>query len=267
MSATAPILMVRAALLLPFLALTLAAQGRPVGTGHSSSSPSARMGSGKTGPAASRNANAGRPADLPPRASNNLLNQPAMVRWTNGTSAPNPAFWQQRDLFVEIRTMARQGFIPVVPVDVNTSMVSDFSYFPSGWKGYAFAVPAKENLHVRLHQDHEGWFRLVMCDRWGQMRPGMLQNLHPTGNPEVTFNNLGDQPQVVYVIVDDPGWMSSQSDPFVLKVDRSWEPAKKPMGGIPSVLGVWAVRQPKPAEPEPAAKPEPAAVPAAPAKS
>ena len=107
---------------------------------------------------------------------------------------------------------------------------------------------------MRLHHPNEGWFRLVMVDRWGQLREGMLQNLIPTGNPEVSYTNPREAPNTVYVIVDDPGWMSSTGNPFTLNVDRSWDPAKAGAPALPPVHGVFAQVK---AEPPRAEKPSP----------
>lgn len=212
-------------------------------------------------PAARAQGGVARPAHLPPPATNMIMMPQALPR---AMGLPAAAFWEQRDMLGAIRNSARQGYIPTVPVDAATPAVTDFTYFPAGWKAYAFAVPQGERLHVRLHHAKEGWFRLVMVNRWGSMTMGMLQNRIPTGNPEVSYKNLYKSPQVVYVIVDDPGWMSSKTDPFTLKVERSWDPAKVPMPNIPTVLGVFATKQLPPdveerADVPPAPVPAPAA--------
>ncbi|HLO66291.1 MAG TPA: hypothetical protein VK188_04690 [Holophaga sp.] len=180
---------------------------------------------------------------------------------------PDGEFWRKRDIMAEIQHMARKGFIPVTPCKDLTE-ITGVSIFPAGWRAYGFTVPAGESIHVRLHHTNEGWFRLSMVDRWGQLREGMLQNLIPTGNPEVTYKNPNDMPNTVYVIVDDPSWMSSRANPFILKVDRSWDPAKLKAPEMPQVMGLWASvdlgvvpnPQAKPAD-KPAEKPAEAAVP------
>jgi len=160
---------------------------------------------------------------------------------------PEEGFWRSRDLFAQMRIMARRGFLEVTPVGEEVGQVVGSSWFPSGWRAYGFAVPPKEKLHVRLHHGNEGWFRLVMVNKWGQVTEGMLQNLIPTGNPEVTFKNPGNDARTVYVIVDDPGWMSSKENPFTLTVERSWDPGKVKLPQVPQVVGIWASR--KPADP------------------
>ena len=183
-----------------------------------------------------------RPANVPAPLTNRVLSPRALPR---SLAAPGPAFWPTRDLMLEIQYLSRRGFIPVTPA-LDALSITGACYFPAGWRAYGFVVPGKEKLHVRLRHPNEGWFRLVMVDRWGQLREGMLQNLIPTGNPEVTYTNPGGMPNSVYVIVDDPGWMSSQSNPFTLTVDRSWDPAKAKGAVLPPVHGIWAEAKPAP---------------------
>jgi hypothetical protein len=192
-----------------------------------------------------------RPRNLPPPTTQQILKPQATPRLVD---MPENRYWRSRDLFAEIRVMARRGFIAVTQIPETVANLEDFSWFPSGWRAYGFAVPPKEHLKVRLHHPNEGWFRLVMVNKWGQTGAGMLQNLIPTGNPEVTYNNPTDGPQAVYVIVDDPGWMSSKEKPFTLDIKRSWDPAVKAVPPVPAVLGIWA--QPIAAAPAPSATPE-----------
>ena len=156
------------------------------------------------------------------------------------TVLPNLAFWQQRDIFAEIQWMSRQGFIPVIAVDETVNELSGVADFPSGFKAYGFRVPAKGKLEVRLHHVNEGWFRVAMVNKWGDLGPGMLKNLIPTGNPEVRYTNPSKEAQAVYVIVDDPGWMSSTAYPYTLSVQRSWEPGQAETQGVKLVEGIWA---------------------------
>ncbi|GLH72319.1 hypothetical protein GETHLI_08210 [Geothrix limicola] len=145
--------------------------------------------------------------------------------------------------------MARRGSVAVHPVSDTIDEFTGVSEMPAGWKAYGFGVPPGEKIHIRLHHPNEGWFRLVMLNRWGQIEKGMLQNLIPTGNPEVSYTNFSDKPRAVYVIVDDPGWMSCQATPFSIKVTRSWDPSKKGVG-TPVANGIWAQKQEAP-QPEP----------------
>ncbi|WP_306601882.1 hypothetical protein [Geothrix sp. 21YS21S-2] len=199
-----------------------------------------------------------RPRTLPPPSSSQVLIPRATPRvrlW------PETSYWQTRDIMGEIQHMARRGFIPVTAGGEAEEIVGS-SYFPAGWRAYAFVVPGKQKLHVRLHHSNEGWFRLAMVDRWGQLREGMLQNLIPTGNPEVSYTNPVDLANTVYVIVDDPGWMATKENPFTLKVDRSWDPKATPAPALPAVMGIWAqakleVKEPTPADTEAAKAPAP----------
>jgi hypothetical protein len=166
---------------------------------------------------------------------------------------PDSAFWRTRDLFKEIQWMSRQGFIPVSAAGDATEL-SGSCFFPAGWRAYSFVVPAKEKLNVRLHHSNEGWFRLVMVDRWGQLREGMLQNVIHIATPEVSFISPLATATTVYVIVDDPGWMSTSKNPFTLTVTRSWDPAKTPVPALQPVTGIWAqveIKDVKPGEEKP----------------
>jgi len=171
---------------------------------------------------------------------------------------PTPDVWKQRDIMAEIQSMARRGFIAVHPVGEDAKEFTGVSDFPAGWTAYGFRVPPGESIHVRLTHSNEGWFRLAMVNKWGSLEQGMLQNLIPTGNPEVKYTNPAKETRSVYVIVDDPGWMSSKTNPFTMKVDRSWDPAKKKADDAPIVTGIWAQKKEE-------AKPDPAATKEAPA--
>ncbi|NTV74398.1 MAG: hypothetical protein HGA66_09350 [Holophaga sp.] len=225
---------------------------RPEGGAHRESRPGAQH------PTPRGFVQVDRPRTMVPPASAQVLVPRATPRvrlW------PETSYWQTRDLMAEIQHMARRGFIPVTPGGDAEEIVGS-SYFPAGWRSYAFVVPGKQKLHVRLRHTNEGWFRLAMVDRWGQMREGMLQNLIPTGNPEVTYANPVDLANTVYVIVDDPGWMSTKENPFTLKVDRSWDPKTLKEPALPAVLGIWAqarleVKEPAPADTEAAKVPAP----------
>ena len=163
--------------------------------------------------------------------------------WQPCLFLPNTVFWGRRDLMAEIQFMSRQGFVACTRVADDALEVIDFANFPQGWKGYAFVVPAKGTLHVSLNHTNRGWFRLVMMNKWGDLQEGMLQNLIPTGNPEVTFKNPKDEAQAVYVVADDPGWMSSKAYPFQLTVQRSWDPLTVDLKDVKVAQGVWGNHQ------------------------
>ena len=198
-----------------------------------------------------------RPLYLQTRMSDNVFMPGATGRFA---AMPTPASWGQRDLMTQIQVMARRGFIPVLPAG-DAKEIQGFSYVPAGWITYGFLVPGRQKLHVRLYHPNTGWFRLLMVDKWGQQyMAGMLKNKIFTGNPEVTYENPSKLAMAVYVIVDDPGWMSSPKDLFTLKVDRSWDPAAVPAPKLPEVHGIWAKVEPTPA-PAATPGPEPAPVP------
>ena len=176
------------------------------------------------------------------------------------TTVPGGPFWLRRDLFAVLRWMARQGFVPVLPIEDSDSELTAHALYPAGWLAYGIRVPAGEKIHLRLTHPNEGWFRLVMVDKWGRIERGMLQNLIPTGNPEVTYFNLEKEARAVYVIVDDPGWMSITGGPFTVRIDRSWKPAPGRPNRTPVVTGIWALAKEIPAG-DPAPEPEACPVP------
>jgi hypothetical protein len=195
-----------------------------------------------------------RPVPVRPATNAIILPRP-MERCMN---RPTTDYWRQRDIMAEIQAMARRGFIAVHPVGDAVNEFMGVSDFPAGWKAYGFRVPPGENIQVRLHHSNEGWFRLGMVNKWGSLEQGMLQNLIPTGNPEVKYTNPSKEARSVYVVVDDPGWMSSKDNPFTVKVSRSWDPAQKKVDDAPIVTGIWAQKKEE-VKPEPAAKEVPAA--------
>lgn len=153
---------------------------------------------------------------------------------------PHRNYWTGRDLFAVIQALSRRGAIPVVATDPEATEIVDYTWWPAGWRAYAFLVAPSGELHVRLHHPKEGWFRLAMMNKWGQMEQGMLQNLIPTGNPEVSYRNPKREWRWVYVLVDDPAWWSSKSSPYTLKITRSWDPKDRPKLDLKPVEGIWA---------------------------
>ncbi len=152
---------------------------------------------------------------------------------------PDWAFWGHRDIMAEIQWHARQGYIPVSSIPDEEKEMAGVSEFPAGWKAYGMVVPPGGKLHVRLSHVNQGWFRLAMVTKCGNLGPGMLQNLIPTGHPEVRYTNPTKETQAVYVIVDDPGWMSSKAFPYFLTIDRDWDPAQVDKE-IKPAQGIWA---------------------------
>jgi hypothetical protein len=177
---------------------------------------------------------------------------------------PDYGYWHKRDLMKEIQAMSRSGFIPVVPVAGDVDSLNDVSYFPSGWKAYGFVVPAHGELEVRLTHPAQGWFRLVMVNKWGSLQEGMLQNIIPKGDPIVTFKNPRNSSQEVFVIADDPGWMSSTKYPYTISVKRNWDSKAIDPKTLPETVGIWAKHGsplPKGGEAKDKATPEPTPAP------
>jgi hypothetical protein len=159
---------------------------------------------------------------------------------TRCTTLPTEQIWRHRDLISEIRAVSRSGLIPVLPVSGDVDQLNDSTAIPSGWKAYGFTVPGKGELEVRLEHPNLGWFRLAMVNKWGMLQQGMLQNLIPKGSPVVTFKNPKGEAQQVFVIADDPGWMSSRQLPYKLLIKRSWDGKKEAPDTLPQVVGIWA---------------------------
>ena len=176
------------------------------------------------------------------------------------SAIPNQGYWKHRDrdILAEIQWMARRGSIAVIPVPDDAKGIEGFSPFPAGWRAYGFNVPASGVLHVRLHHPNEGWFSLKLVDKWGGQEKGMLQVPIYTGNPEVTYTNPFKEPRAVFVIVDDPGWMSGEKNLYTLSLEKSWKPSEYLDANKLVAAGIWAV---KPSD-APAPVPEKKVVPA-----
>lgn len=171
------------------------------------------------------------------QSSPRIIEARPMVRCT---VAPNPDYWQRRDIMAEIQWMARRGSISVHPVGEEIKAMDGYAWFPAGWVAYGFCVPAGDSLKVSLEHPNRGWFRLMMVNKWGGLEEGMLQNVLHTYEPVVTYTNPSKETRAVYVIVDDPGWMSSKENPFNLSITRSWEPGQKKVDDAVVVTGIWA---------------------------
>lgn len=160
---------------------------------------------------------------------------------------PTENVWRHRDLMKEIQAIARHGLISVIPVGGDVDSLKDVTAIPSGWKAYGFTVPGNGELEVRLEHPNLGWFRLAMVNKWGTLQEGMLQNLMPKGTPVVSFKNPKRQPQQVFIIADDPGWMSSKQLPYTLVIKRNWDGKKDGPNPMPQVVGIWARKDAAPA--------------------
>ena len=143
-----------------------------------------------------------------------------------------------------IKLTARKiGIIQALRIPDELTIVKGMAERPAGWAAYAFVVPGRGTLRVTLSHPNEGWFQLLMLDRWGGIAKGMLPNLVHKGKPQVSFKNPENSVQLVFVIVDDPGWMSSEDSLYSLAIDRDWEPGTFDPKVVPE-SGVWAVVEP-----------------------
>jgi hypothetical protein len=142
----------------------------------------------------------------------------------------------------EIQWMARSGFIPVTPIGAGVSQLSDFAQFPAGWRAYGIAVPPGGRIQVAINHPNLGWFRLMATNKWGQPGPGMLHASVAYRPVAMTLTNPGKQAEAIYVIVDDPGWMSSHNDPYTLTIRRDWDPLKVDLAQVPVVAGLWGAQ-------------------------
>jgi hypothetical protein len=160
--------------------------------------------------------------------------------WARCGAMPNLNYWEARDITREIQWMSRSGFIPVSPIGDTVEALSDYSQWPAGWRAYGISVPVGGTVQVEVqHTKAEGWFRLMLMDRWGRPGPGMLQAaIHPKPLV-VTYKNPTKEALAIYVIVDDPGWWSDAKDPYTLLVRRDWDPARTDLSQVKQVAGLW----------------------------
>lgn len=178
-------------------------------------------------------------APFPRPAQPVLLEARALPRCT---VAPTPEYWKSRDLMEEIQAMARRGNIQVHPVKADLNTFDGWAQHPAGWIAYGFTVPAEATLKVSLEHPNRGWFRLAMMNKWGQLEQGMLHNVLHTFEPVVSYTNPTKETRAVYVLVDDPGWMSSKGTPFTMNITRSWDPNEKKIDNAVVVQGIWAMK-------------------------
>ena len=154
-------------------------------------------------------------------------------------------YWERRYFSLQNSIMfaTRKGFIPVTPIPEDVLEVTDFAETPVGWRGYGIVVPPWESLSINLEHPNRGWFRLIICDAWGQAVPGGLSSKLPQFEPRLTYSNNSGNATAIYLIVDDPGWMSSSAEPYILELSRSWNHylAQVDQGLIKS--GIWGIER------------------------
>lgn len=159
--------------------------------------------------------------------------------WVRCTSLPTLGYWRSRDLMAEIQWMSRSGFIPVSPIGDRVDLLTDYVQTPAGWRAYGISVPAGGTVQVEVQHAKTAWFRLMLVDKWGTPGPGMLQAAIAHQPVMVTYKNPKDEPQAIYVIVDDPAWWSDAKDPYTLAIRRDWDPAKTDLSQVKMVAGLW----------------------------
>jgi hypothetical protein len=159
--------------------------------------------------------------------------------WVRCATLPNAAYWRQRDILGEIQWLSRSGFIPVSAIGNQVETLSDYAQWPAGWRAYGVSVPAGGTLQVEVQHPNQGWFRLLMVDKWGQPGPGMLQAAAALQPVLVTYKNPGKEATAIYVIVDDPAWWSDAKDPYTLVIRRDWDPAMTDLSQVKMVSGLW----------------------------
>lgn len=159
--------------------------------------------------------------------------------WPRCTILPNAGYWQGRDIMAEIQWLSRTGLIPVTPIGVGVTSISDYAMFPAGWRAYGVAVPAGGRIQVEVHHPKIAWFRLMAVNKWGQPGPGMLHAAMAYRPVMVTLTNPGKEATAMYIIVDDPGWWSDKNDPYTLTFRRDWDPLKVDLSHVQMVSGLW----------------------------
>ena len=145
-------------------------------------------------------------------------------------------FWSICD---SLAYSSRAGFIPVTEIPADVSELTDYSETPAGWRGYALVVPPGETVTFSLSHTYKPWFRLRLCDKWGQPLPGGLESMLPQFEPKLTYTNVRNTEQVAYLLVDDPGWVSNDRAPYTLKLAKSWNPSLLPVKQRTIAIGIW----------------------------
>ena len=152
---------------------------------------------------------------------------------------PTPQYWRQRDLSGELQWLSRLGTIPVSPIGDTVDALSDFAWYPSGWRAYGISVPVGGTVQVEVQHPKLGWFRLKMVDSWGRPGPGMLEAAFAYHPVLVTYKNPNKVATAIYVIVDDPGHWSDATNPYALMVRRDWDATTTDLSQVKMVSGLW----------------------------
>ncbi len=159
--------------------------------------------------------------------------------WRRCTIRPTARYWGLRDLSGELQWLSRTGNIPVSPIGDTVDTLSDFAWYPSGWRAYGIAVPVGGTVQVEVEHSKLGWFRLLLVDQWGRPGPGMLEASVAHQPVLVTYKNPNKVATAIYVIVDDPAWWSDAQNPYTLLVRRDWDAANTDLSQVKMVSGLW----------------------------
>ncbi|MDR0498939.1 MAG: hypothetical protein LBH03_04300 [Holophagales bacterium] len=156
---------------------------------------------------------------------------------------PTFYYWDIRynSIYNDMMFISRRGYIPVTAIPPDTYEIVDYAELPAGWRGYGLVVPPGESVIINLEHPNRGWFRLIICDTWGQAVPGGLNSTMPQFEPRLTYKNPGVEAKAIYLIVDDPGWMSNEGSPYTIEIERSWEPDLVPVNQNLIVSGIWGI--------------------------
>lgn len=147
--------------------------------------------------------------------------------------------WARRNLDQMVAGAARGAWLKVVTVADDATTLSDTTDRMSGLKAYGFRVPGKGKLEVELVHPKQGWFRVVMMDRYGALQPGLLQNRGKENLGRASFHNPKDEPQAIYLLVDDPALWTIDEPPYQLTIRRSWASGSVDLSGVKLVEGLW----------------------------
>ena len=120
----------------------------------------------------------------------------------------------------QARRSARKGpSIPALQLPAGSVRVQDKIPDMSGWRAYAIEVPGGGSVNVHVVDGRKAWFRVLGVNAWGREEAGLLQNRIPTGEPQATYKNPGQDTRTIFFIVDTLD-LNMVGDPFTVEVTR-----------------------------------------------
>jgi hypothetical protein len=122
------------------------------------------------------------------------------------------------------RSARRTPTVPAVAVPAGDLAIRHAVPFAAGWMAYKVEAAPGERIQARLAGVHEGWFKVRVVNRFGDLGEGMLQNLIQTGNPEASYQNPGKAAVTVFFVVDTTVKLSGD-EPYTLSFRRQPAPA------------------------------------------